>query len=90
MKYLSEDITLEFVVEKCTSCGKCIEVCPRAVFAKVEKLVKVVNKEMCIECGACMRNCAFDAVRVSPGTGCAEAIIKGWWNNTEPDCGDCC
>ena len=32
MKYLTDVVTLEFFQEKCTGCGKCVEVCPHGVF----------------------------------------------------------
>jgi len=30
---------------------------------------------LCIECGACMRNCPFGAIQVRAGAGCAWAIL---------------
>jgi Fe-S-cluster-containing hydrogenase component 2 len=32
MKYLANVTTLQYVSEKCTGCGRCVEVCPRSVF----------------------------------------------------------
>ncbi len=66
----------------------CIEVCPRGVFALDGKKVKVCDRDLCIECGACMRNCAFAALVVNAGVGCAQAIINGLIRGTEPSC-DC-
>jgi ferredoxin len=34
MKYLSGVSTLEYFSDKCTGCGRCVEVCPHAVFVK--------------------------------------------------------
>jgi ferredoxin len=31
-----------------------------------------------MECGACAINCPTEAVRVTPGVGCASYIIQGW------------
>jgi len=65
--------------EKCTSCGKCIEECPKAVIEFVPyknnvivgcnnrdfgKAVKDVCKIGCIACKICEKNCAFDAIHV--------------------------
>lgn len=66
--------------EKCTSCGKCIEECPKAVIAWVPykndvvvacnnkdfgKAVKDVCSVGCIGCKICEKNCAFDAIHVT-------------------------
>ncbi|MCG2815015.1 MAG: ferredoxin, partial [Candidatus Aminicenantes bacterium] len=33
------------------------------------------DKDACMECGACMVNCAWSAIQVRPGVGCAAAIV---------------
>lgn len=63
--------------ERCTSCGKCVDVCPRALIKITAhaKTVYVACKSVdsgavvrkycsvgCIGCKACVRACAFDAV----------------------------
>lgn len=91
LRYLDDAVTLEYDVDKCTGCRRCVEVCPRGVFEMRDKRAAVIDRGACIECGACERNCEFGAVTVEAGVGCAEAIIKGWIRGTEPDCGaDCC
>ena len=87
MKYLANVVSLELVPERCTGCGRCIEVCPREVFAMNGKIVRIVDSDLCIECGACMMNCAFEALRVKAGVGCAAAIINGLIRGGEPECG---
>ena len=87
MKYLPNVVTLELIPERCTGCGRCLEVCPREVFAKSGKIVRIVDRDLCIECGACMMNCAFEAVQVNAGVGCASAIINGLIRGGEPECG---
>jgi len=77
MKYLTNVVTLELMAERCTGCGRCLEVCPREVFGKNGKTARIVDRDLCIECGACMMNCSFNAIRVNPGVGCATAIING-------------
>ncbi len=88
MKYLKNVATLKFFPKKCTSCKMCIEVCPHAVFAFENKNIYITDKDKCMECGACMRNCDFGAIEVNAGVGCAAAIINGMINGTEPSC-DC-
>lgn len=88
MQYLKNVVTLEYDPELCTGCGRCIEVCPHEVFEKAGKVVKVRNRDRCIECGACMMNCAFKAIRVQAGVGCAAAVLNGMIRNQEPSC-DC-
>lgn len=95
-KYLSNVVTLKLHADKCTGCGRCMEVCPHNVFQQKDKKVVMMNRDSCIECGACVKNCPFKAVDVNPGVGCAAAIIKGWLTGSEPSCdcsgnsGGCC
>lgn len=66
--------------DKCTSCGKCVEECPKAVIEFVPyknnvivgchnkdfgKAVKDVCSVGCIGCKICEKNCAFDAIHVT-------------------------
>lgn len=96
-RYLKNVATLKMWSDKCTGCGKCLEVCPHSVFVMNNGKAAIVEKDRCIECGACVKNCPFNALEVKPGVGCATAIIKGWLTGTEPSCGcsdnsggDCC
>ena len=94
MEYLKNIVTLQFDPGLCTGCGRCIEVCPHEVFEKVKHVVEVRNRDRCIECGACMMNCAFGAIYVQTGVGCAAAVLNGMLRNREPSCDcsstDCC
>lgn len=87
-RYVEEAVTLAYDPEKCTGCRRCTEVCPHGVFEMAEKRAVLVDRGACIECGACMSNCASGAIKVNPGVGCAAAIINGWIRGTEPNC-DC-
>jgi NAD-dependent dihydropyrimidine dehydrogenase PreA subunit len=87
-RYLKNVVTLKMDSNKCTGCGKCIEVCPHRVFALQNGKLKIIDKDGCMECGACAKNCAFNAIEVKPGVGCAYAIIMGWLTGSEPSC-DC-
>ncbi len=89
MMYLKNVSTLELNVENCTGCGRCIDVCPHNVFEMADRTVRVLSYDRCMECGACMMNCAFGALTVSKGVGCASAIIIGAIRGTEPVCGCC-
>lgn len=77
MRYLSNVSTLEYYPSKCTGCTMCTQVCPHAVFEMEGKKARITDKDFCMECGACMRNCAFGAIAVQSGVGCASALIKG-------------
>lgn len=88
MKYLSNVTSLAFYPDKCTGCWRCVEVCPHRVFVQNGKKAAINDKDMCMECGACMMNCAFDAIYVNSGVGCASAIINGMITGGEPSC-DC-
>jgi Pyruvate/2-oxoacid:ferredoxin oxidoreductase delta subunit len=87
-RYLGGVATLELDRDKCTGCQVCLAVCPHAVFEVAEdRRVRIADLDACMECGACANNCAFDAITLTPGVGCAAAIIYGWINHTEPSCG---
>jgi NAD-dependent dihydropyrimidine dehydrogenase PreA subunit len=75
LRYLSGVVTLEYDAGKCRGCGRCAEVCPHEVFVVENGKARIVDKDACIECGACMKNCAFDAVKVDAGVGCAAAVL---------------
>jgi NAD-dependent dihydropyrimidine dehydrogenase PreA subunit len=53
----------------------------------VDARALVVDRDACMECGACSLNCAAGAIEVTPGVGCAAAIINGWLTRSEPSCG---
>lgn len=94
LRYLKNVATLKLDAEKCGGCGMCINVCPHQVFSLHEGKADIMNLDACMECGACMKNCALSAISVSPGVGCAAAIIKGMLTGSEPTCdcsdGECC
>jgi len=87
MRYLENVTSLEFFSDKCTGCGRCVEVCPHAVFIMNTRKAALRDKDMCMECGACTRNCAFGAITVNAGVGCAAALINGIIAGSEPSCG---
>jgi NAD-dependent dihydropyrimidine dehydrogenase PreA subunit len=87
-QYLKNVTTLIFYPDKCTGCGKCLEVCPHQVFDLENGKSVIIDKDQCMECGACAKNCPFNALEVKPGVGCAYAILKGWLTGSEPNC-DC-
>lgn len=87
-KYLKDVSTLELDINKCTGCKMCTIVCPHNVFKMENKRASITNKDLCMECGACMKNCATNALFVKTGVGCAAGIIIGYIKGSEPTC-DC-
>ncbi len=94
--YLSGVITLKLDEQKCSGCTMCNIVCPHDVFGMRDKKAVIVNKDYCMECGACEKNCPEGAISVKSGVGCAAAVINGLIKGTEPNCDcskakeDCC
>ena len=82
-RYLKDVTTLELDSSKCVGCELCSEVCPHGVFEKAQ----IVEKDFCIECGACALNCPIKAINVKPGVGCAQAFINAWLTGGKPECG---
>ena len=60
----TEPITSEIIPEKCTACGKCVEVCPYNAITKgiKKKTPSMVNTAACSGCGTCGAECPFDAI----------------------------
>ena len=87
LKYLSKVSTIQVDPEKCIGCGMCLEVCPHGVLRLEEGGIVLADHDACMECGACAKNCPVSAIRMTPGVGCAAAIITGWIRRTEPTCG---
>lgn len=90
-QYLKNVVTLNFNQDLCTGCSRCIEVCPHAVFERHNKKVRIIARDNCIECGACMMNCSEGALNVRAGVGYATAIIFSYFskNKGEISC-TCC
>lgn len=93
-RYIPGVASLQLDRDKCTGCRLCTLVCPHGVFTIADdRRADIVDLDGCMECGACATNCAWGAISLTPGVGCAAAIIHGWLHNTEPSCdtaGGCC
>lgn len=88
LRYLEDSVTLGLDAEKCNGCRTCTIVCPHGVFAiGSDKRAYLADRGACMECGACALNCSTGAITVSPGVGCAAAIIHSWIYGGEPTCG---
>jgi NAD-dependent dihydropyrimidine dehydrogenase PreA subunit len=74
--YLKDVVTLRLDQEKCTGCGMCLLVCPRAVLRMSNGTAEIANRDACMECGACARNCPAEALSVRAGVGCAAAVLN--------------
>jgi ferredoxin len=77
-RYLRDVTTLMLNGDRCIGCGMCEVVCPHGVMAVEKKKARIVDRDGCMECGACANNCPAGAIRVTPGVGCAAAIIQSW------------
>jgi NAD-dependent dihydropyrimidine dehydrogenase PreA subunit len=76
LTYLKGVSTLEYDISLCTGCSMCKAVCPHPVFQIINKKAEILDKVLCMECGACMMNCPVAALTVQKGVGCATAIIS--------------
>lgn len=88
LRYIDGVVTLAYDETLCTGCRLCTAVCPRGVFEMRDNRAVVVDRDACIECGACALNCSSGALSVDAGVGCAAGVISGWLRGTEPSC-DC-
>jgi NAD-dependent dihydropyrimidine dehydrogenase PreA subunit len=74
--YLKDVVTLSLDANRCIGCGMCLAVCPHEVFKMTDSRAEIRDRDACMECGACARNCAPVAIRVHSGVGCAAAVIN--------------
>ena len=66
----------------------CAAVCPHGVFSIEGKKARMIDRDRCMECGACAKNCPFAAISVRAGVGCAWAIlISEIRGRAVPSCG---
>jgi len=77
-RYLYDVSTLSMNHAACIGCGMCEIVCPHGVFKMDNKKSDIVDKNGCMECGACAKNCPSEAISVTSGVGCAAYIIQTW------------
>jgi len=87
MTYIRNGETLVLDREKCSGCGRCVDVCPHAVLEMADRKAKIMDRQACMECGACANNCETGAITVKAGVGCAAAVIQGVIRGTSPQCG---
>ena len=74
--YLKNVVTLKLDQKKCAGCAICLLVCPHAVLSLTNGKIEIANRDACMECGACARNCPAEALNVRSGVGCAAAVIN--------------
>jgi NAD-dependent dihydropyrimidine dehydrogenase PreA subunit len=86
LAYLKDVVTLALSRDRCTGCGDCLLVCPRAVLVIPNGRVEIANRDACIECGACQKNCPFGAITVKVGVGCAAAVINAFLGRKSACC----
>ena len=57
---------IRFDSRKCKACWKCLEVCPKDVFGKINivihKHMKIVNGDNCTGCLKCIKTCSYRAI----------------------------
>ena len=51
-----------FITDKCTGCGKCLEVCPQSCIDKGSPKPYTIRQSNCLHCGNCAVNCPVKAV----------------------------
>ena len=57
---------IEIKQSKCTSCKKCVEVCPKKIYSFEDNKLKINNLIDCDLCNACVEVCKDEAIIISP------------------------
>jgi len=55
--------------EKCSRCGRCVEVCPMDVFRHLGHIVYIAHRQDCMTCFFCEDVCLSNAIYVAPDRG---------------------
>lgn len=87
LRYLPHVVTLTLDESRCGGCGLCVSVCPHTVFTLENRKARIADRDACMECGACARNCAPGAISVQAGVGCATAVIMTALRGDKSACG---
>jgi len=93
LEYLRDVVTLRLDRDACVGCGRCLEVCPHAVFVLEGRTCRIATRDTCMECGACARNCPVGALHVTSGVGCATGLLSQALGRRSGCCGEkqaCC
>ncbi len=56
-------MSIEIKEDKCTGCGRCVEVCPVDAIT-LDDGKAIINDEECVECGACESECPNNAIQI--------------------------
>ncbi len=62
------------IAEKCTECGKCVEVCPANAIIDFQ-----IDLNRCVKCTGCREVCEYEAVEIQPwllGEELAERVVE--------------
>ncbi len=79
---LQEDrlLTIALDQERCTGAAFCAEVCPKDVLVidRARRLAELARPDECVQCGACIVQCPFDALSFAApdGTSVAPEVIR--------------
>ncbi|MHC1566312.1 MAG: ferredoxin family protein [Candidatus Syntropharchaeia archaeon] len=57
-----KESNIRIVADKCSGCGRCVELCPVGVLEMEGEKAKVVAVELCHECGTCFHICPEEAI----------------------------
>ena len=52
------------ILDHCSGCGACVEICPVLCLAIRDGLLEIVNEEVCFGCRKCEDVCLAEAIRV--------------------------
>jgi len=52
------------ILNNCSACGACVEICPVVCLRLKEDSLEVVNEEVCFGCRKCEDVCPEEAIRI--------------------------
>ena len=60
----------------CTSCGKCLNMCPQNAHRFDRDNQHLINRDICQNCGKCAENCLFNALEICGEAMSAEEVFE--------------
>jgi pyruvate formate lyase activating enzyme len=67
---------MEYFIDKCTVCGKCVDICPNNAIYKVDDVRIITDRQRCNNCGKCIEICSTGARKMAGKDMTVDQVMK--------------